>query len=344
MPLAEEEETADLRQILRALPRIPFYKFESDDLPAIVRVARRDKKTYLYVANEFAEPIQITVQLTCPPGTTCRPLGPSRPVGIEPADGAASRLPVALEGYGLAAWEIDHEDVRVQGLQTELPASAIASLKAPGPTIRAIGGHPLRESSQIRTRPDQPRTSPIALHSRPDSIRRTARNRNPSRTNRRSPAPPTGRLIATVHAWIDVRQRRTHRRSPLSADDLHQLAKISLEITLAWEERRFAECQRLLDSYWGRYLLMDAERPTKRNFISRSARSDQAGLPTDAADACPPFGMWCKRVIADARPECLPGSGSDLGSRHLVNVALAQSIGEKGHVQSVGLMPCTSEC
>ncbi len=130
MPLAEEEETADLRQILRALPRIPFYRFESDDLPAIVRVARRDKKTYLYVANEFAEPVQITVQLTCPPGTKCQPLGPSRPVGIEPAEGAPSRLPVALDGYGLAAWEIDHEDVRVQGLQTELPASAIASLKA----------------------------------------------------------------------------------------------------------------------------------------------------------------------------------------------------------------------
>ncbi|HEX4071509.1 MAG TPA: family 10 glycosylhydrolase, partial [Planctomycetaceae bacterium] len=88
MPLAEDEETADLRQIFRALPRIPFYKFESDDQPAIVRVARRDKKTYVYLANEFAEPIQITVQLTCPPGTKCRPLGPSRPVEIEPADGA----------------------------------------------------------------------------------------------------------------------------------------------------------------------------------------------------------------------------------------------------------------
>ncbi len=130
MPLTEEEETADLRQIARALPRIPFYKFESEDQPAVVRVARRDKKTYLYVANEFAEPVRITVQLTCPPGTKCRPLGPSRPVEIEPADGAPGRLCVALEGYGLAAWEIDHEDVRVQGFHAEMPAAAIASLKS----------------------------------------------------------------------------------------------------------------------------------------------------------------------------------------------------------------------
>ncbi len=43
-PLGQEDETRDLRQIVRALPRIPFYKVECDNQPAIVRVARREQQ------------------------------------------------------------------------------------------------------------------------------------------------------------------------------------------------------------------------------------------------------------------------------------------------------------
>jgi hypothetical protein len=262
MPLEEEEETADLRQIFRALPRIPFYKFESEDQPAIVRVARRGKKTYLYVANEFAEPVQITVQLTCPPGTKCRPLGPSRPVEIEPADGAPSRLSLALEGYGLAAWEIDHEDVRVQGVQTELPASAIASLKA---QVQKFG-----RLADIRCANQAERDTTSQPTKLADGVALTAgldKGEHPKPESLAQQPPVSGAAYWSFDgngSRLDPLDTRPHTADPLSADDLHQLAKISLEITLACEEQRFAECQRLLDSYWGRYLLLSAERPAKR--------------------------------------------------------------------------------
>jgi hypothetical protein len=50
---------------------------------------------------------------------------------------------------------------------------------------------------------------------------------------------------------------------PLSADELRRLAKMSLEIRLVWVDKRFAECQRLLDSYWGQYLMIGMDRPSQ---------------------------------------------------------------------------------
>ena len=261
VPLGEEDETRDLRQIMRALPRIPFYKAECDDQPAIVRVARRDRKTYIYAANEFAEPIQMAIQLTCPAGTACRPLGPSRPVVIEAADGSTSRLAAPIEGYGLAAWEIDQEDVRVQGFHAEMPPSAIASLKA---QIQRFGGlADVRRRNQTKTGaasgPSNPGGS-VALAAGSDKA-------DPLRPEASRERPVSGADYWSFErnsSHVDQAGEVALDAEPLSADDLRQLAKISLEISLAWDEKRFAECERLLDSYWGRYLLMESERPPQK--------------------------------------------------------------------------------
>jgi len=61
----------------------------------------------------------------------------------------------------------------------------------------------------------------------------------------------------------------------LSPDDLRQLAKISLQLALAADEKRIAECQWLLDSYWCRYL---------------SLRSESAPQPAPFREAAKPAG------------------------------------------------------
>jgi hypothetical protein len=247
VPLAQEDETRDLRQIVRAIPRIPFFKVECDDQSAIVRVARREKKTFIYAANEFAEPIRLAIQLTCPAGTTCRPLGPSRPAALEAEEGATSRLAVLLDGYGLAAWEIDHEDVRVPGYRAEMPEAALAALKAQIQRFERL-------ADVHRANQPKQNVAVTAASERPDQLK----------SNSSAHAHP----ISGAAYWsADRGASRVERADdvtvdaePLLPDDPRQLAKLSLEITLAWEEKRFAACERLLDSYWGRYLLLESER------------------------------------------------------------------------------------
>lgn len=275
VPFVPQEGNRSARQIMRALPRISFFKVEGDDQPAIVRVARREKKTYIYTANEFPQPIQLTIQLTCPAATAVRPLGPSPSVAIE-ADGGASRLAVALDGYGLAAWEIEHEDVRVENVRAELTPSGIASLQAQIRKFAKLADmrHVKELKSVQTTRPkipagpavageanmtDQPRVEPSGEEERPVSgAAYWSLDRNGSRIAQ------TGNIAPAME--------------PLSADDLRQLAKISLEISLAWEEKRFAECQRLLDSYWCRDVLMDADQPS-----SKAALREALASPKDSA-------------------------------------------------------------
>jgi hypothetical protein len=268
-PLGQDDGSCDLRQIVRALPRIPFYEVDGEDHSAVVRMARRDKKTYIYVANQFAEPIQITIQLTCPAGTTCLPLGPSHPAAIEAAEGATSRLVTSLDGYGLAAWEIHQNDARVQGIHAELPSASLASLQAQIQRFTRIADVRLaNQAQQAPARgPNRP-TGPVALTAASDRSDQLG-----------SELIGNQQPISGAAYWSFDRNggRVNQARSSvgnaevLSADDLRQLAKISLEIRLAWEEKRFAQCQRLLNSYWGRCLALESEglppKPTSRQAL-----------------------------------------------------------------------------
>jgi hypothetical protein len=56
--------------------------------------------------------------------------------------------------------------------------------------------------------------------------------------------------------WIDDVDVQMHRLTP---DDLRQLTKVYSAVTLAWDEKRYADCQRLLASYWGQLLFDEGD-------------------------------------------------------------------------------------
>jgi hypothetical protein len=56
--------------------------------------------------------------------------------------------------------------------------------------------------------------------------------------------------------WIDDVDLHLHTLSP---DELRQLTKTLSSVKLAFEEKRYADCQRLLDGYWGVLLLTEPE-------------------------------------------------------------------------------------
>jgi len=50
--------------------------------------------------------------------------------------------------------------------------------------------------------------------------------------------------------WIDDVDIELRK---ITSQDQRQITKVLSALTLAWEEKRYADCQRLLDSYWGQY-------------------------------------------------------------------------------------------
>ncbi|MGE3316150.1 MAG: hypothetical protein AB7O26_13625, partial [Planctomycetaceae bacterium] len=51
--------------------------------------------------------------------------------------------------------------------------------------------------------------------------------------------------------WIDDVDIQARK---LSQDDVRQLTRIYSAITLAWEEKRYSDCARMLEGYWAKIL------------------------------------------------------------------------------------------
>lgn len=79
----------------------------------------------------------------------------------------------------------------------------------------------------------------------------------------RSPEQPRLRVqpLSSCKLWIDDLELDAQA---LSADDVRQLTKTVSALRLAWEQGRYADCQRLLEGYWGRLLLDDQSTPAPR--------------------------------------------------------------------------------
>jgi hypothetical protein len=288
VPLGQERATERLRQIARAIPPIPFFKVAADDQSAIVQIARHNKKTYIYAVNAFAQSFELSLVLSCPPGTACHPLGLSPAASIGPASlgpgssGSTSgdsggsdstRLRTSLDGYGLAAWEIDHEDARVIAVETQLPPAALAHLQA-----------------RVAHFQQQLALARRSVQSEPN-VAATAGGNAPGNTA--APRGETGEAVSSLHETSAEAGslELTSGRSPLhgvvadgppetdalSPDDLRQLAKISMQLALAADEKRIAQCQQLLDSYWCRYLSLRADTTPQPALLREAAR------PTESA-------------------------------------------------------------
>jgi hypothetical protein len=250
VPLGQEHATRALRQIARSIPPIPFFKVEGGNQSAIVHVARRNKKTYIYAVNAFAQPCELSLRLSCPARTACRPLGPSpvlieAPSGTDGAADEASQMKTSLDGYGLAAWEIDHEDARVTGFETQLPPAELARLQARVGRFQqqlAVARHTVQTDQNVVA-------TSAGQHSEPVGAIPASREAQAE----------IGSLLLTSGRSSSGGVDAAPEPEPLSADDLRQLAKISLQLALAADEKRTAECQWLLDGYWCRYLSLRSE-------------------------------------------------------------------------------------
>jgi len=262
VPLGQEHSTESLRRIARAIPPMPFFKVDGPNQSAIVRTARHNKKTYLYSVNAFDQPCQLSLQLSCPPGTACHPLGPSPALVEAPNENGddGCRLKTALDGYGLAAWEIEHEDARVTAVHTELPPAELARLQA----------RVARFQQQL------------AIARRTAQSEQSLASNSGARASERTGAIPASRETQAEHGSLLLTAGRGQgsgvitdappEGEPLSADDLRQLAKISLQLTLAADESRIAECQWLLDGYWCRYLSFRSESASQPALFREAAK------------------------------------------------------------------------
>ena len=70
--------------------------------------------------------------------------------------------------------------------------------------------------------------------------------------------------------WLDDLELDVQK---LSADDVRQLTKTVSAARLAWEQGRYADCQRMLEGYWGRLLLEEQPAPPTANVPAPEKRT-----------------------------------------------------------------------
>lgn len=91
--------------------------------------------------------------------------------------------------------------------------------------------------------------------------------------------------------WIDDLELDVQM---LSADDLKQMTKTASAIHLAWEQQRYADCERLLQGYWGRFLLEEAGEPAPAAVPVAAPAVPEAPQRTAAK---PRFGSRVKQFL-----------------------------------------------
>jgi hypothetical protein len=168
-------------------------------------------------------PLMTEMVFDCPATTSVRSLTDIPTAGLVAIAGGKSRARIELPGHGLWAAKIEGTAVSISETQVTVADEALADFKQ---RIERLNAN-----------------------------MRTAAQKNSSAIAARRPAESGETRQA---GWEDA------ARPPesLSGDEVRQLTKTVSSVKLAWEEGRYADCQRMLDGYWGQLLLsMPVETP-----------------------------------------------------------------------------------
>jgi hypothetical protein len=228
VPSRVEESLARQRRIMAQLPRVPFTAVEAVQ-PLVVRSARAAERSYVYMVNAGAARCGAEVLLEARPRVNCIEAGTGRRLKLTSAGERQKKLLAALEPGQAMLLECDDPALLVAKVEARVAGDDAARLRQ-----RIDGMHRLLSDL------DEPR----------------GRNGRPATV-------PALERIEHEDAYL-----RAGQEAGVTVNDLRQLTKTLSSARLALEEGRYADCQRLLDGYWGRLLF-----ETRPKFVAEGAGS-----------------------------------------------------------------------
>ncbi len=251
-PFGQELATRDIRAEISSLPALPFRLAAVQAQPIALRVAREQEHTYLYAVNEIDARVDVRIVLAVSQSSTASWLRGGRSVALRPLSEGTRELRCSLPPYGMAGCQIDEPNARLVGVSSEVDRQAATAMEQ---RIALLESQLTRLSEQLRHQD------------------RVALDRRRVLVNGAAVASDGGvehvsyAVGSASDATVNLRQADDSRPNAsvvepqyITADDYRRLTKLQSAVTLSWNERRYADCQKLLDSYWGRLLANVSDR------------------------------------------------------------------------------------
>lgn len=221
-----DERIQQSKASIAKLPDMPFRNTGVQVQPVVVRCAHVGNVTYLYAVNDSSLGIDVELLLNCPATTTCRRLHPARSVSLHHPDGNSE---TAQAGNHSEAGAL---------LKFELPGHELACFRLERANIEAV------------------ETRLAVSENALDEVR--------SRIDDFSAKMSVAAGLAKAGAYAPPDEGTVVEAQALTSDEVRQLTKTLSSVKLAWKDGRYADCQRLLDGYWGQLLLSEpAARPAE---------------------------------------------------------------------------------
>jgi hypothetical protein len=217
-PLVPTALTSRFSSSITQLPNVPFRPAGPQIQPIVVRSAQFEGGTGIYVVNPSSLPLTTEMVMDCPATTAARSFTHGKPPALIALSGGKSRLRIELPGYGLWAVQFERAGLNVSETQVTVSDEALAEFK------RRIE----RLNANMRT-----------------AVQASAK----------APAQAARRPIETREARQAGWETAARQPDSFDGDEVRQLTKTVSSVKLAWEEGRYADCQRMLDGYWGQLLL-----------------------------------------------------------------------------------------
>jgi hypothetical protein len=207
------------------LPGVPFRPAGPQIQPVVVRSAQLEHRTWIYVVNASSLPLATEMVLDCRPSTPGRSPLDGESIALSASANKKSRVRIDLPGYGLWAVQLEHAGVSVSETQVTVGEAGLAEFQQRIDHLHA--------------------NMKVAALASSKSTQHVAHK-------------PVESHEAQLAGW----EFTARQPDSLNGDEVRQLTKTVSSVKLAWEEGRYADCQRMLDGYWGQLLLsMPVEAP-----------------------------------------------------------------------------------